>query len=153
MFIKFLPLISMSYHTLISGTSLVIKSIQEFFTPMKIQYLINYFSPPPSYSKFFSKTVAKGRDKHSNKLVFQSSWLETCWWLVYSPCQARKRPLVTAPFQKLEKATGKDKALERHQKMQCHQRALDTGVAQIQSSQKPKKTLPFKNFHAKPRDV
>ena len=27
--------------------------------------------------------------------------------------QAQKRPLVTAPFQKLEKATGKDGVLER----------------------------------------
>ena len=56
-------------------------------------------------------------------------------------------------FQKLKKATGKDEALERRQKMQCHQKALDTSVALIQSAQKPKKTLPFKNFHAKAGDV
>ena len=54
---------------------------------------------------------------------------------------------------KLKKDAGKDGALERHQKVQCHQRVLDTGVALIQSAQKSKKTLSFKNFHAKPRDV
>ena len=67
--------------------------------------------------------------------------------------RAQKRPPVTAPFQKLKKATGKEGALERRQKMQCHQKALDTSVALIQSAQKPKKTLSFKNFHAKTRDV
>ena len=67
--------------------------------------------------------------------------------------RAQKRPPVTAPFKKLKKATGKDGALERRQKMQCHQKALDTSVALIQSAQKPKKTLSFKNFHAKTRDV
>ena len=64
--------------------------------------------------------------------------------------RAQKRPLVTAPFKKLKKATGKDGALERRQKMQCHKRALDTSVALIQSAQK---TLSFENFQAKPRDV
>ena len=64
--------------------------------------------------------------------------------------RAQKRPLVTAPFKKLKKATGKDGALERRQKMQCHKRALDTSVALIQSAQK---TLSFENFLAKPRDV
>ena len=64
--------------------------------------------------------------------------------------RAQKRPPVTAPFQKLKKATGKDGALERRQKMQCHKRALDTSVALIQSAQK---TLSFENFQAKPRDV
>ena len=64
--------------------------------------------------------------------------------------RVQKKPNVTAPFQKLKKATGKDGALERRQKMQCHKRALDTSVALIQSAQK---TLSFENFQAKPRDV
>ena len=67
--------------------------------------------------------------------------------------RVQKKPNVTAPFKKLKKATGKDGALERRQKMQCHKRALDTSVALIQSAQKQKKTLSFKNFQAKPRDV
>ena len=67
--------------------------------------------------------------------------------------RAQKKPNVTAPFQKLKNATGKDGALERRQKMQCHKRALDTSVALIQSAQKQKKTLSFKNFQAKPRNV
>ena len=58
-----------------------------------------------------------------------------------SDVRAQKRPLVTAPFQKLKKAAGEDGALERRQKMQC------------QSAQKPKKTLSLKNFHAKLRDI
>ena len=99
--------------------------------------------------------MVKGKDKHSEKLVFLPSWLETCEWLVHSPFQmggfasvalcmitrlilehrkGQKRPFVTTPFQKLEKASGKDGALERHQKMQYHQRALDAGVALIQSA-------------------
>ena len=64
--------------------------------------------------------------------------------------RVQKKPNVTAPFQKLKKATGKDGALERRQKMQCHKRALDTSVALIQSAQK---TLSFENFQEKPRDV
>ena len=64
--------------------------------------------------------------------------------------RVQKKPNVTAPFQKLKNATGKDGALERRQKMQCHKRALDTSVALIQSAQK---TLSFENFQAKPRDV
>ena len=64
--------------------------------------------------------------------------------------RVQKKPNVTTPFQKLKKATGKDGALERRQKMQCHKRALDTSVALIQSAQK---TLSFENFQAKPRDV
>ena len=58
--------------------------------------------------------------------------------------RAQKRPLVTAPFQMLEKATGKDGVLERHQKMQCHQLALEAGIAIIRSVQKPKETLPYR---------
>ena len=58
--------------------------------------------------------------------------------------RAQKRPLVTAPFQKLKKATGKNGALERHQKMQCHQLALEAGIAIIRSFQKPKETLPYR---------
>ena len=54
--------------------------------------------------------------------------------------QAQKRPLVTAPFQKLEKATGKDGVLEYHQKMQCHQMALEARIAIIRSVQKPCRT-------------
>ena len=67
--------------------------------------------------------------------------------------RVQKKPNVIVPFQKLKKATGKDGALERRQKMQCHKRALDTSVALIQSAQKQKKTLSFKNFQAKTRDV
>ena len=52
--------------------------------------------------------------------------------------RAQKRPLVTAPFQELEKATGKERVLERHQKIQCHQWALEAGIAIIRSVQKPK---------------
>ena len=58
--------------------------------------------------------------------------------------RAQKRPLVTAPFQELEKATGKERVLERHQKMQCHQWALEAGIAIIRSVQKPKETLPYR---------
>ena len=58
--------------------------------------------------------------------------------------RAQKRPLVTAPLQMLEKATGKDGVLERHQKMQCHQLALEAGIAIIRSVQKPKETLPYR---------
>ena len=58
--------------------------------------------------------------------------------------RAQKRPLVTAPSQMLEKATGKDGLLERHQKMQCHQLALEAGIAIIRSFQKPKETLPYR---------
>ena len=77
----------------------------------------NHFTPPPpSYTGFFSKTVVKGKDKHTKKLVFQRSWLAKYKWLVYSPSQmggfckycvmhnnpsdprVQKRPLVTAPF-------------------------------------------------------
>ena len=54
--------------------------------------------------------------------------------------RAQKRPPVTAPFQMLEKATGKDGLLELHQKMQCHQLALEAGIAIIRSVQKPKET-------------
>ena len=128
----------------------------------KIKYLKNHFTPPPSYTGFFSKTVVKGKDKRTTKLVFQPSWLEKYTWLVYSLSQvggfrkycvmhnnpsdprAQKRPLVTAPFQKLKKATGKNGALERHQKMQCHQLALEAGIAIIRSFQKPKETLPYR---------
>ena len=106
--------------------------------------------------------MVKGKDKHTKKHVFQPSWLEKYTWLVYSPSQmggfckycvmhnnpsdprAQKRPLVTAPFQKLKKATGKNGALERHQKMQCHQLALEAGIAIIRSVQKPKETLPYR---------
>ena len=94
-----------------------------------------------------------GKDKHSKKLVFQPPWLEMCKWLVYSSSQwevfgkycvmhdnpigsssTEKKTLVTAPFQKLEKPSSKDGALKHHHKMQCHQRALDTGVALVQSA-------------------
>ena len=99
----------------------------------KIKYFKNHFTPLPSYTGFYSKTVVKGKDKHTKKLVFQPSWLEKYKWLAYSPSQmggfckccvmhnnlsdprVQKRPLVTAPFQKLEKATGKDGVLERHE--------------------------------------
>ena len=50
----------------------------------KIKYLKNHFTPPPSYTGFFSKTVVKGKDKRTTKLVFQPSWLEKYTWLVYS---------------------------------------------------------------------
>ena len=58
--------------------------------------------------------------------------------------RAQRRPLVTAPFQKLEKATVKYGVLELHQKMQCHQLALEAGIAIIRSVQKPKETLPLR---------
>ena len=58
--------------------------------------------------------------------------------------RAQKRPLVTAPFQELEKATGKERVLERHQKIQCHQWALEAGIAIIRSVKKPKETLPYR---------
>ena len=47
---------------------------------------------------------------------------------------AQKKTLATAPFQKLEKPSNKDGALKHHHKMQRHQRALDTGVALVQSA-------------------
>ena len=50
------------------------------------------------------------------------------------PPAQKKKTLVTAPFQKLEKPSGKDGALKHHHKMQCHQRALDAGVASVQSA-------------------
>ena len=34
--------------------------------------------------------------------------------------------------------------LERHQKMQCHQLALEAGITIIRSFQKPKETLPYR---------
>lgn len=37
----------------------------------KMKYLKNHFTPPPSYTGFFSKTVVKGKDKHTKKHVFQ----------------------------------------------------------------------------------
>ena len=58
--------------------------------------------------------------------------------------RAQNRSLVTAPFKMLEKATGKDGLLERHQKMQCHQLALEAGIAIIRSVQKPKETSPYR---------
>lgn len=106
--------------------------------------------------------AVKGKDRHTQKLVFQPSWLEKYTWPVYNPLQmkgfckycvmhnnpsnprAQKRSLVTAPFQKLEKATGKDGVLERHQKMQSHQLALESGIGIIRSVQKPKATLPYR---------
>ena len=128
----------------------------------KIKHLKNHFTPPPSHTGFFSKTVVKGKDKDTKMFVFQPSWLDKYTWLVCSPSQmggfckycamhnspsvprAQKRPLVTAPFQKLEKATVKDGVLERHQKIQCHQLALEAGIAIIRSVQKPKETLPYR---------
>lgn len=58
--------------------------------------------------------------------------------------RAQKRPLVTAPFQKLEKAAGKDGILERHQKLQCCPLALEAGITIIRGVQKPKETLPYR---------
>lgn len=72
---------------------------------------------------------------------------------MHDGCSSTEKAKCNSSIPKAEKATGKDGALERRQKMQCHQKALDTSVALIQSAQKPKKTLSFKNFHAKTRDV
>ena len=58
--------------------------------------------------------------------------------------RAQKRPLVTAPFQKLEKAARKDGILERHQKLQCCPLALEAGITIIRGVQKPKETLPYR---------
>ena len=106
--------------------------------------------------------MVKGKDKRTTKLVFQPSWLEKYTWLVYSLSQvggfrkycvmhnnpsdprAQKRPLVIAPFQKLEKAAGKDGILERHQKLQCCPLALEAGITIIRGVQKPKETLPYR---------
>jgi hypothetical protein len=80
-------------------------------------------------------------------------------WLVYSPSQmggfckycvfqfsdsiAQKRPLITAPFQKLDKAIGKDGVFERHQNTHDHKMAVDAGINLIHSLEKPKETLPY----------
>ena len=69
---------------------------------------------------------------------------------MHDGCSSTEKATYNSSIQKLKKATGKDGALERRQKMQCHKRALDTSVALIQSAQK---TLSFENFQAKPRDV
>ena len=58
--------------------------------------------------------------------------------------RAQKRPLVTAPSQKLQKATGKDGVLERQQKLQCHKLVLKASIAIMRSVQKPKETLPYR---------
>ena len=58
--------------------------------------------------------------------------------------RVQKRPLVTAPFQTLEKATGKDGVLERHEKIQYYQLALEADIAITRSVQKPKETLPYR---------
>ena len=52
---------------------------------------------------------------------------------------AQKKTLAIAPFQKLEKPSSKDGALKHHHKMQCHQRALDAGVALVQSAKNRRK--------------
>ena len=73
--------------------------------------------------------------------------------VMHDGCSSTEKAICNSSIQKVKKATGKDGALERRQKMQCHKRTLDTSVALIQSAQKQKKTLSFKNFHAKTRDV
>ena len=148
------------------------KLIQELFRPKKKINTSRTISLRLLHTKAsFSKTVAvKGKDRHTQKLVFQPSWLEKYTWLVYNPLQmkgfckycvmhnnpsnprAQKRSLVTAPFQKLEKATGKDGVLECHQKMQS---PVGTRIRHCHNPKcsKTKGNLAIQDFQAKPRDV
>ena len=52
---------------------------------------------------------------------------------------SQKKQLVTAPFQKLDKAIGKDGVLERHQSTNDHKLAVDAVFALIHLVENPKK--------------
>ena len=132
------------------------KLIQELFSPTKKLNALRTISLRFLHTQAFSPRLWLREKTNIPKSLCSSphGWKKYTW-LVYSPSQmggfckycvmhnnpsdprAKKRPLVTAPFQKLEKATGKDGVLEHHQKMQCHQLALEAGIAIIRSVQKP----------------
>lgn len=121
----------------------------------KIKYLENHFHPSADYQHFHTQVIKKGNQPQKT-LRFQSSWLETYNWLVYSPLdnggyckfcvlfppkntRLSTAVLVNRAFQNLQKAKGQFGVLDQHEQRDYHKNAVTEGKLFTQTFRKPEK--------------